>query len=323
MKHRLLNLLLCMTFIGSLQAAAPTAVRFFSVSLPTAKAQAAENGKLIFVDFTASWCMPCQWMDETTFNDPVLADYIGDNYIALKIDIEDFDGIAYKQQYDITLLPTMLIFNSKGELLEKVEESLASSTLLEKLQLHKNDAANVMAGSASSYSPPVQSPPVYDAPSYENDVVSPAPTYQPETPIETPTYPAPTNYEAPPVVVEPEIVVETPTVPTYNETPAEPYVAPISSGEGLFEFNVRRVPSVGYSIQIGAFSQYGNVLTEVDKLKGMFDQSILIHIANLNGQTVYKILVGTFDSRDMAVNFQYQMRNAGVEGIIKDLKVLR
>ena len=103
-------IVVCLTMSSLLaNASSPTAVQFFSGSLPSAKAQAEKEGKLVFVDFTAQWCLPCQWMDETTFNDPQIADFIEENYIAVKIDVDHFDGVVWKEQYNIKMLPSMSV----------------------------------------------------------------------------------------------------------------------------------------------------------------------------------------------------------------------
>ena len=53
-------------------------------------------------------------MDNSTFVDSELAAYMNDNVIAKRIDIQDFDGFRWSQQYDVDALPTMLIFNRDG-----------------------------------------------------------------------------------------------------------------------------------------------------------------------------------------------------------------
>jgi thioredoxin 1 len=107
-----------------------TAVSFFQGSLQSAKAKAAAEGKPFFVDFMATWCMPCRWMDETTYKNTKLANYISDNYLAVKIDIDDFDGFALKEEYEIKYLPSILVFSAKGKLLAQYEESLPAAKLL-------------------------------------------------------------------------------------------------------------------------------------------------------------------------------------------------
>lgn len=113
-------------------------IDFYHGELDKAKELAGAEGKLAFVDFYASWCGPCKWMDQTTFKDSKIIKELNANYVSVKINIDDFDGFAWKQQYNVGVLPTMLIFNSKGELVDRIEETLAPSTLLAKLKSHQS-----------------------------------------------------------------------------------------------------------------------------------------------------------------------------------------
>ena len=70
---------------------------------------------------------------------------------------------------------------------------------------------------------------------------------------------------------------------------AKPYTlattVKIAEGEGLFRFKVTRQASNGYSVQTGAFSEYGNVLKEAAKLQDQFDEPMIVHIARIQTRT--------------------------------------
>jgi hypothetical protein len=96
----------------------------------------------------------------------------------------------------------------------------------------------------------------------------------------------------------------------------------VASGRGLFRFNVRRQEPTGFGVQIGAFAEYGNVLIQVERLQDAFNTDIVVSINELNGKTVYKVVVGAFPSRDQAQSLQNRMKAAGVNGFIRALKDL-
>lgn len=105
-------------------------INFSTYDINNARKMAGEEGKLLFIDFHASWCTPCKWMDETTFKDENVARVLNENFIALKVDIDNVSGYDLKNAYDVKYLPTMLIFNSQGQLLDRVEETLSPRKLL-------------------------------------------------------------------------------------------------------------------------------------------------------------------------------------------------
>lgn len=96
----------------------------------------------------------------------------------------------------------------------------------------------------------------------------------------------------------------------------------VSNGQGLFEFDVKKQAPVGYGVQIGAFYEYGNVLIQVEKLQRQFGQKIIVSINELKGKTVYKVVVGAFDSRSQAQSLQKRMKDAGQGGFLRNLKDL-
>lgn len=101
-----------------------------------ARKKAADEGKLLFADFYASWCTPCQWMEKNTYSNPSVSDILKQSYVRLKIDIDQPEGYTLKNVYDIKYLPTILIFNSEGKLIDRIEETLSPLKLTEVLLKH-------------------------------------------------------------------------------------------------------------------------------------------------------------------------------------------
>ncbi len=115
-------------------------VEFFTGSIISAKEKAKAESKYYFLEFYAEWCKPCKWMDENTFTNRKLVDYVEDNYVPVKVNIEDFDGHALKQKYNVEYLPTIIVFSENGQLLGKYEKSLSASQMLKILKDHRSAA---------------------------------------------------------------------------------------------------------------------------------------------------------------------------------------
>jgi len=132
---------------------APATIDFTNESFELAKARASEEGKLFFVDFYANWCTPCKWMESTTFKDKEVIKTLNSNYVSIKIDIDTNDGFSVKEKYQITVLPTLLIFNSDGELVERVQETLSRSKMMNLLTFHVHKDAKVVQNHYFNQSP--------------------------------------------------------------------------------------------------------------------------------------------------------------------------
>ncbi len=96
----------------------------------------------------------------------------------------------------------------------------------------------------------------------------------------------------------------------------------IKKGQGIFRFNVQKQEAKGYGVQIGVFAKYGNVLIAVEKLQNQFALPIVVSINELQGQTVYKVVVGAFKNKSDASSLRKQMKEAGVDGFVRNFKDL-
>lgn len=73
--------------------------------------------------------------------------------------------------------------------------------------------------------------------------------------------------------------------------------APSRTGsDGLYQFNLSRIPSQGYGLQVGVYADYRNVLKEVEIIQQQINQPVLVNINQLGSKTVFKVLIGPFES---------------------------
>lgn len=69
-----------------------SAVRWedYSAALSAAK----NDGKMLFVDIVADWCLPCREMDRTTYRDGTVAEILNTRFHPVRLDQESKDTIA-------------------------------------------------------------------------------------------------------------------------------------------------------------------------------------------------------------------------------------
>lgn len=314
----------------------PNEIYFFSGDLKEIQNRAATEGKLYILYFMAEWCMPCQYMEEYTFTDRQLSSYVNTYYLPYKVNIDDIDGFSYKQQYEIKVLPSFLIFNSKGELLDRFEESLSPSKMLLILQnfnkpknrrVVKASPPNFEATSGGeealvAYPEPempvigtynAQSEPISNEPeesSFEYDEFKePEPTnYTNKNQQETTLQPSNTSAAPPPVKQ------------TYRP-PSQSYSASERTNSTYTSTSRTNAepPRSGYTIQIGAYSNYSSVQQESKKFKRRFNKEVYIFPIKSKGRTIYKMVIGAFPNKSEANTFLYELKRASIDGFVKNL----
>lgn len=124
----------CLPFL--LSAAHGTPPGFLEGSPPEAQRMAAREGKLYFIFFAADWCMPSQWMEEQTFRDETLAAFLEKNYLALRADVDLPEGKSLKERYAVRILPSVLVFNARGQLLGSHKGAMGPEALQEQLRAY-------------------------------------------------------------------------------------------------------------------------------------------------------------------------------------------
>lgn len=266
-------------------------VQFVVKPLPLVKDMAARQGKLYFVHFTAQWCMPCRWMDENTFSDPALSDFVQQHYIAVKMDIDDTYGLKCKEEFAVQKIPTVLIFNTKGEVIDRREASIDAGALLTLLQRYSREEA-----------PRAQSAPA-----------------QPESPA----YPMSGKTSAAPLTPgqfsRPALIPDTPQSQEVAQEMIEPSVlqAASYSSSPVADAQTHYGPATTYTIQAAVFGDYGNAVNEVNRLEGLLRRPVSLAASVQNGKTLYKITIGNFSSRQTADEYLRYLQSKSINGFVR------
>lgn len=78
--------------------------------------KALQSGKLMMVDFWATWCGPCKMVAPVI--EQLARDYEGKDIIIGKVDVDDETALA--QRYGVMSIPTVIFFRNGKEIERKV-----------------------------------------------------------------------------------------------------------------------------------------------------------------------------------------------------------
>lgn len=118
MKKFLYCIVLCVySFSGLFADNKEDGIRFFDGKFQEALELAKRENKLVFVDFYTSWCGPCKVMANTVFKEKKVGDFFNENFINIKVCINQGDGVAIGKRYDIVGVPTFTFLDENGFIL--------------------------------------------------------------------------------------------------------------------------------------------------------------------------------------------------------------
>lgn len=260
--------LLFLFLVTSWVARANGPVLTFETRQDVALERASSEGKNVFIIFKAQWCTPCLWMETTTFQDETVRNTLATYYIPVKADIDEGDGFVLFYDHGVQVLPTMIILNEDGQVLERIEESLGQDKLLQILVRHSEGLTPVPATANEASSSEVHAPGLASA----------------ETPAESGS--------------------DNPMSPTTRKTP-ETFDAP---------------PAAGYSVQVGVFTLYPNVLSKILEIQAVQDRPVHVEETRIDDVVVYKLLSGHFATRSEAEAWRASLAEARIPGYIRDLR---
>lgn len=126
--HKLALVGLALLFLPQLSHALP--INWLGPDLERAQQQAQQEDKLFLLYFTADWCLPCQWMQQHTFQDPELLEYLEDHILTVKVDLNQAQAKVLQHQFEVESIPSILVFAPNGKLLDRSIASIDARPLL-------------------------------------------------------------------------------------------------------------------------------------------------------------------------------------------------
>ena len=101
-------------------AVALAEVHFVQLSFSEALKQAKKEKKKVMVDYYTDWCRWCKVLDQKTYSDLEVGKVSNANFIALKINAEEGEGVALAKKYEVQGFPTIVFYDAEGVEIDRV-----------------------------------------------------------------------------------------------------------------------------------------------------------------------------------------------------------
>lgn len=112
-------LLLLQVFSTSAQDKAERPVTIIHQDFEKAKQAAADEHKILFIDFYTTWCGPCKIMSKAMFDNEKNATKLNKRFVVLKYDAEKDQEHNLTKKYHVNAYPTAVFLNEDGQVIDK------------------------------------------------------------------------------------------------------------------------------------------------------------------------------------------------------------
>lgn len=116
------------------RAPVPVTAPFVEATYEEALERARRDGRIVLLDFTASWCPPCKAMEETTWPDASVQEWIAREAVALKVDTDVQFQLA--AQFGVNGIPAIVFVSAEGRELGRFVGYRDPAGFLEAARLH-------------------------------------------------------------------------------------------------------------------------------------------------------------------------------------------
>ena len=100
---------------------------------------------------------------------------------------------------------------------------------------------------------------------------------------------------------------ETSTINIVENTPKSTEISKVNVE--YYKINSEFISPTGYGIQIASYQEGANLMRQINDIKTSVKKDVIIQVGDNNGKKVYRVIIGTFTTREAATNFNNKLGN--------------
>ena len=108
---------------------APASAVAWRSAFEAALSESADSGRPVLLDFSASWCPPCQVMKHEVWPDARVANAVTGGYVPVLVDVDDPKNAAVAERYGVRSIPSVVVVDAEGRVLRRGAFMSASEML--------------------------------------------------------------------------------------------------------------------------------------------------------------------------------------------------
>ncbi len=105
-----------------------------------------------------------------------------------------------------------------------------------------------------------------------------------------------------------EVIKESSEAIAGQATHKKVYDSPMEISREYHELHSKPVRPNGYGVQIGSYGEFANMVAVVEHLKKSYQKKVIVEVAVVNDQKVYKIIVSGAKTRQKAEDLRYALK---------------
>lgn len=138
MRLILITIIMSLSLLGHAQDK-KAAINFKDVNLESAIAMAKESNKLVFCNFSTSWCGPCKTLFADVYCDQQVGDFMNEKFISLYIDAEAKEWVEVAKKFKIKGYPAMIILDANGKEKARMAGAMSKKDFLNEITINLDD----------------------------------------------------------------------------------------------------------------------------------------------------------------------------------------